>query len=349
MVVNGGKKERIRIAVRNVTDYVPALRPLANKMVKPLYLDSFPKYEKRIEQMYGDNKKLMEDVKYWSAWHGFTPVEYNCFEFERMPVRERKQWISYEYKDRMCLKLGNFSEKYINLFMKKYETYKFYRPYYRREVICVSEEKDGQVFDSFFRKHPHFIIKPAAGSHGHGIRTVNEAYTEHRSRELFCSILSEGEAICEEFLVEADALQKLNPGTLNTIRVTTFHIKSEITVFLPIIRIGRKGMVVDNASSGGIFCAIDPQTGVLISDGFTYQHETFASHPDTGISFRGFQIPRWDELLALLPELLAKIPEIQYIGWDFALTDEGWTIVEANIGSNLGSGQIAHGGKSWRN
>ena len=53
-------------------------------------------------------------------------------------------------------------------------------------------------------------------------------------------------------------------------------------------------------------------------------------HPDSGCQILGMQIPRWDELRALGLELAAVLPEQKYISWDFALTDDGWVVVEGN-------------------
>jgi len=53
-------------------------------------------------------------------------------------------------------------------------------------------------------------------------------------------------------------------------------------------------------------------------------------HPDTGIQIIGAQIPKWEELLALVEELVKIIPEQKYVGWDLALTTNGWCMIEGN-------------------
>ena len=53
-------------------------------------------------------------------------------------------------------------------------------------------------------------------------------------------------------------------------------------------------------------------------------------HPNTNTQIKGNKIPCWDDLLKLSDELANTIPEQTIIGWDFALTDKGWVVIEAN-------------------
>ena len=42
------------------------------------------------------------------------------------------------------------------------------------------------------------------------------------------------------------------------------------------------------------------------------------------------QIPKWNELIELVDELMKKLPEYGYIGWDLVLTPKGWCVMEGN-------------------
>ena len=44
----------------------------------------------------------------------------------------------------------------------------------------------------------------------------------------------------------------------------------------------------------------------------------------------GQTIPRWQEAKDLVAELAKIVPDNHYTGWDLALTDMGWVLVEAN-------------------
>ena len=59
-------------------------------------------------------------------------------------------------------------------------------------------------------------------------------------------------------------------------------------------------------------------------------------------SFYGYKIPHWSDLVELTEEIHRTIPNQIYVGWDFALTDNGWVLIEGNWGQ-LGSQQVALG------
>ena len=62
----------------------------------------------------------------------------------------------------------------------------------------------------------------------------------------------------------------------------------------------------------------------------------YECHPDSGVKFEGWQIPRYDELVSTVKEMhLNVMPDHPYIGWDMALTDEGWVVIECNWGQLL--------------
>ncbi|HLP02509.1 MAG TPA: sugar-transfer associated ATP-grasp domain-containing protein, partial [Opitutaceae bacterium] len=101
-------------------------------------------------------------------------------------------------------------------------------------------------------------------------------------------------------------------------------------LYHPFLRTGVGGAVVDNGGAGGILAAIDPATGILSTDGRDEDGVYYPRHPDTGIVYRGFQIPRWAEVAELAGRLCRIVPGERYTGWDFALTPDGWVLVEAN-------------------
>ena len=99
------------------------------------------------------------------------------------------------------------------------------------------------------------------------------------------------------------------------------------------MRFGRAGCIVDNAGQGGMFVSINQKTGEIISDAFDEKGNVFTSHPDSKMTFRGFHIPQWDSLLEIVREAHLALPDNQvYVAFDFALSDNGWCLVEGNWG-----------------
>ena len=74
--------------------------------------------------------------------------------------------------------------------------------------------------------------------------------------------------IIQEEVVQNDWFMKLNPGSLNTIRVITYRrvTNEEVVVLQTLLRVGKPGSKVDNQSSGGVAVGINDK-GVLNSWG----------------------------------------------------------------------------------
>ena len=104
---------------------------------------------------------------------------------------------------------------------------------------------------------------------------------------------------------------------------------------------GMGGSSVDNMSSGGLAVMIDPQTGIVYTTGRDYLNNIHIYHPDTGVQLVGFQMPEWDKLLELLKEVANVIPEVRWVGWDFAYTNKGWSFVEGNSRPGIATAQIS--------
>ena len=144
--------------------------------------------------------------------------------------------------------------------------------------------------------------------------------------------------IAEELIIQHKETEAWNPSSVNTFRIPSFRAKEGVHILQPFFRTGRKGSVVDNAGHGGIFAVFDPETGIITTDGVDEYGGRFECHPDSGKKFKGWKIPYWDELKALVAEVHHSLPEHhRYVGFDFALTKEGqWVLVEGNWGQMVG-------------
>ena len=80
---------------------------------------------------------------------------------------------------------------------------------------------------------------------------------------------------------------------------------------------------------------------MIFTDGADKKGHTFECHPDTGVRFKGFQLPHWDEVLEIVKTAALMVPGNHYCGWDLAYTaDRGWCMVEANCTAQMGGMQL---------
>lgn len=67
-------------------------------------------------------------------------------------------------------------------------------------------------------------------------------------------------------------------------------------------------------------------------------------HPDTGVKFGGMKIPYWDELLATAKRFHKFFYGIPSIGWDVAITPNGFVFTETGEDWEIPLYQVTHGG-----
>ena len=125
------------------------------------------------------------------------------------------------------------------------------------------------------------------------------------------------------------------------------HSSSEedIVVMCVLLRMGAHGSTVDNWAKGGLIVGVD-NDGNLQEYGYYkpgYGTKT-DKHPDTGVIFKGINIPFFEESLEKTKQFHSKLNHIHSIGWDVAITGDGPVFIEGNDSWELGFVQIVNGG-----
>lgn len=136
----------------------------------------------------------------------------------------------------------------------------------------------------------------------------------------------EHKLIIEELIKQNQVMAELHEESVNTIRIMTYKGR----VIAAILRMGVGKSEIDNASSGGIYAAVDIKTGIVVSHALNYKGEKYIYHPTTQTIIPGFQIPMWNECLNYVKEGAKLIKGVPLVGWDIAVTDDGPTLVEVN-------------------
>ena len=191
------------------------------------------------------------------------------------------------------------------------------------------------------------IIKPSlGGTWGIGVKLIQSSDgividTKHSVKDLFESYKKQS-FIVQERLQQHPDLAKLNPTSLNTIRVLSYRRDDEVIIIYAVIRIGRKGQVVDNETAGGIKADIDLQTGRIKGCAIGSLKESQMPFTDVGTPIDGFQIPCFGKVLEVVKEMHFRLPYFNLIGWDMTVDKDGVpTIIEWNRAAELS--QVAHG------
>lgn len=138
--------------------------------------------------------------------------------------------------------------------------------------------------------------------------------------------------IIQKKVQQHELLAVLNPTSLNTFRVMSYLRENEVVILSVIVRIGRKGSVVDNSSAGGISCGVKDD-GRLNETGYQASGETL-TETDTGIQFKEVTLPFMEEIYSTVQRLHRSSPYFRLISWDLAIDSTGEIVfIEYNISS----------------
>lgn len=280
-----------------------------------------------------DKQNEKNQMLFYYFGYGYIPEEYILYKLYDKTHAEIAEYVSNIERRIYTLQMNGIID--ILKVSDKWEEYKAFREYYKREVIVIEKNDDFDKFESFVSEHPIFVKKQVWESFGNSVECIDCSSQDVNLKEVFCRILSGGKSILEEKIVQSEEMAAFNTSSVNTVRCTSYLTKHGTVIPHCFMKAGRNGSFVDNGGAGGILIGIDAVTGVTSSDGYDEIGNVYISHPNTGYELKGVQIPEWDSLLKITKELAEKAYPVKYIGWDFAHTENGWVLVEANGGGQM--------------
>lgn len=159
----------------------------------------------------------------------------------------------------------------------------------------------------------------------------------------FLDKLSAKEYVVQEKLIQNKKMSELYDKAVNTIRVVTIknEITDEIEIFAKLLRIGANNNYVDNWAKGGIVVGIN-DNGTLKKYGFYKPGYgiKIEEHPISKIKFQGFKIPNYEIVIEEIKKIHKLFKNIHSIGWDIAITEEGFSIIEGNDNYEISLHQV---------
>lgn len=288
----------------------------AIRMIQPELLESPFEYEVLRKQM----------AKGYCKWMAH-PSEFLLLDMNHKSGNDNSKWLTDMRRDKIISKYSNVSR--LKELSYKYGVYSRLRDFFGRECISINQDTKFEEFQSFVHHHAKMFIKPEYGSFGAGSHIYvysSDVELEEKFRDLKSS-----KWIAEELIVQDEEMAKWNKTSVNTVRIPSV-MTSDGPEFLGVcMRVGRKGAIVDNAGGGGIILPINHATGEIQVPGRTEDGRYHYVHPDSGLKLEG-QIPRWTELIELNKKVHLSMPEHKYLGNDYALTPDGWILIECNWG-----------------
>jgi len=165
---------------------------------------------------------------------------------------------------------------------------------------------------------------------GEGFRIYTDGETETVGQ-----IRADGADILEPFIRQHPAYQAIYPDSLNTLRIHTVRSSHGVRTFLtPMLSVGGDGAVTDVSNTTARYRVLLDEEGKIIRAFRQNPGEPWLPaerHHNTGYPFRhGRKLPGIPMCLECCRKAAFYVPEMRYIGWDVAVTENGPVIVEAN-------------------
>lgn len=200
------------------------------------------------------------------------------------------------------------------------------------------------------------VLKPVGGDGGIGIIKVSR---ESGSQSFLVNqkeMAQEGvlkmfrnlkHYLISEFVTQAEYSNRIYPHSVNTLRLLSMINPDTGEPFIAAAahRIGNDNSYpVDNCAMGGFTAKVDVGTGRLgkaVSvKMFESQLQWHSVHPDSGKPVEGEHIPHWDFIKKKVLEMAGNLAFVPYLGWDVVVTDDAFTVLEANDGADLKLHQV---------
>jgi hypothetical protein len=273
--------------------------------------------------------RVFVDILWCSIRYEVAFQDYQDWDVYKLSPRERATLITHPKSNHIAVRYNAASHRHF--FADKVEFNRLFADYLGREWIDL-RVADAAGVSAFIERHPTVILKPVDGLGGHDVEKV-EAASIGDVDAFIARALETRQFLLEECLTQHPQLARLNPSSVNTLRLITFRKDGEAHLLAAALKIGNGG-AIDNFSDGGMYTMVD-DAGRALSPAFDGAGHTFTVHPRTGVTIPGFQVPLFHEAVALVSKAAGVVPEIPYVGWDVAIRAEGPVLIEGNYNTGV--------------
>jgi len=242
-----------------------------------------------------------------------------------------------------------YTEK-LDLPTPKLISYNFNSLYFHNnKEIKISNIKE---LESFFRKLfnseglDKLFVKPLNEYGGSNCMLIRLENLDLQIKTFGKTLLSKS-FIHQQVIEQHESISLIFPKSVNTLRLDTYlDTNNTPHVLSCVMRFGAGNNVMDNASSGGFFVAVDMKNEILKGPGrqfINFEAKVFDYHPNTKLKIDGFKLPFLKECIDLAKRASLSLPS-RIIGWDIAITNQGPMLIEGNSNVDLHMTDMAYGG-----
>lgn len=192
-----------------------------------------------------------------------------------------------------------------------------------------------EMFETFVEKaNRKIIMKPIYGSSGRGI-FIPDVSDKAKTWSLYNEYSSQDVYFAEGLFIQTGPLSEINPSSVNTVRIYTVYDGKDVNIMNALVRFGAPGSTTDNVGGGGMCCELDLDEGIIISPGYDSIGTRYVKNSATGKYVAGVRVPHWKAVIEFVKKAALVHPEVGYVGWDIAVSNEKIHLIEANEQGNF--------------
>lgn len=287
-----------------------------------------------LKKNYKLSRRQKKEIKiYWGKFikkinynsHNFYTNHSGKFDVRYIPDDIYAKYIDSYFNNARIVN-GYNDKNYLDLFLNGFPLPQTYVRIINNQIQNKEYENitENQAVKLLLNKN--FLIKPTVcTSEGNGIQFFKNATAQEIK-----SLLRRNNIIFQEIIEQSDLLAKLNKNSVNTIRIMTLNLDGNVYTLNSVIRFGRNGSIVDNASAGGLFCGIK-EDKTLTETAFDIHGNKFIDYLKT-INYDNKPLQFLDKARNLVKDASKRFAHFKLIGWDIAINKNNEPIIiEANL------------------
>lgn len=283
---------------------------------------------KAVHKKSGKNSiSIFFDMLWCAKRYGAGYYDYQIFAFYNLNKEQRKTFVTRLISKKFNTYMND--PEYDHLFNNKDEFNVLFKDYIGRGFLELEKATKDEVKD-FVSTREYIFCKMKDLECGHGCERLKisdfadfEALYDYLTDKKFCTI--------EDNIVQHPALSKLYSNAVNSLRIITIIDDNNVPHCVYLVqKMGCGGSIIDNNC---LFSPVNPETGVIkypAHSGDTTKGIVYNEHPDTKIHIQGYQLPFIKEAVDMCLKAAMVVPQVRYVGWDVALTENGPVIIEGN-------------------
>lgn len=293
---------------------------------------SFRRMMMHINEIHKESRRLRISILLDMLWcamrYGVGYLDYHVFGFAYVRGKKRRRSFM-TMNDNLGLVRRVNQKEFRVFFDDKLKFLERFSEFTGRKYIDLSEVGAAELRE-FAEQHGVVFAKPVDDFGGHGIVKITAEETTDYEK-LYDELTQSGSTLVEEGIRQHPDLQILNAASINTIRMVTMLHEGESHHMYSLIRVGDGSGVVDNISSGGMYAPVWEEGKIAKPAFCDATGAYYEKHPSTKVPFVDFKVPCYEEAVELVKRAAHVVPEVQYVGWDVAISETGPVLVEGNV------------------